>query len=468
MTNKLHFDIIQIMATIQAGFDCSKWENPMGERCKDALRFDFNGKLKPGFHGTEVPGRKISVFVQIFNQAAVFFNCLNGKSKFIVGCLLLLLTGQAILADTILQYSFDGPLGGDVPSGLVDDTGTYTASIIAGSDADSTIKYGEANPFYNPAGTSAEFYNDNWSNDAGDVLIIPDAGENDIAGLDFGPLEQFRVEGYINPTSGVPSTHTRRIYSKSIYCYMYLDSFQTLHAIRKWGGGDWDVKITHLAADNIPLDEWTHIKMTWDAHTTDDKFKLYINGALADSAAGNCLPTADSTAAFAIGGYEREEGTRAQFFCGKLDELKITGSIRDPGRYLTDPHRPVVVEGDPYPTVNILIGENGTVTGQIVRTNENTFGPIHPSFTRQTILELDPLTVTAGVQAKLTPDVNTTAPGRYEYHRRPTTAGEPNYHRTMPFTEDLSFEYKYDILSEKMLNCAVEHVHAMYVRNPSK
>jgi hypothetical protein len=26
--------------------------------------------------------------------------------------------------------------------------------------------------------------------------------------------------------------------------------------------------------------------------------------------------------------------------------------------------------------------------------------------------------------------------------------------------EDLSFEYKYDILSEKMLNCAVEHVHA--------
>jgi len=34
--------------------------------------------------------------------------------------------------------------------------------------------------------------------------------------------------------------------------------------------------------------------------------------------------------------------------------------------------------------------------------------------------------------------------------------------------EDLSFEYKYDILSEKMLNCAVEHVHAMYVRNPSK
>ncbi|MHC4648376.1 MAG: hypothetical protein ACYTBJ_23195 [Planctomycetota bacterium] len=32
----------------------------------------------------------------------------------------------------------------------------------------------------------------------------------------------------------------------------------------------------------------------------------------------------------------------------------------------------------------------------------------------------------------------------------------------------MSVEYKYDILSEKMLNCAVEHVRAVYVRNPSK
>ena len=49
----------------------------------------------------------------------------------------------------------------------------------------------------------------------------------------------------------------------------------------------------------------------WAVH---DKFKLYLNGALADSAPGNCLPTADSTAGFAIGGYEREEGTRAQWY----------------------------------------------------------------------------------------------------------------------------------------------------------
>jgi fructan beta-fructosidase len=34
--------------------------------------------------------------------------------------------------------------------------------------------------------------------------------------------------------------------------------------------------------------------------------------------------------------------------------------------------------------------------------------------------------------------------------------------------EDLSFEYKYDILSEKTLNCAVVRIHAVYVRNSGR
>jgi len=335
-------------------------------------------------------------------------------------------------ADTLCHWQFEGYLGSDLPATIIDETGNYTAIHIEGVDIDSSITYGMPAPSL--PGTSAEFFNDNWLNNAGDVLIIPDTGENNITGLDFGPLDEFSVEAYIKPASGVPSTNTRRIFSKSIYCYMYLDSSQTLHAIRKWGDGDWDVNWTHLTANNIPLDEWTHVKMTWNAHATDDMFKLYINGALADSDLGKCLPTDDSTAGFAIGGYEREERTRAQFFCGKIDEFKITGKIRDPGRYLTDPHRPVVVETDPYPTVNILLADNGTVTGEIVKIDANTFGPIDPSFTRQTILELDPLAVSTGILAKLTPDANTPGPGRYEYHLTRTTTGEPNYYRTIPFT----------------------------------
>ena len=54
MTNELNFDSIELMDTVQASFGCSDLENPMGERSKEALRLDFDRKLKVEFHGTKV------------------------------------------------------------------------------------------------------------------------------------------------------------------------------------------------------------------------------------------------------------------------------------------------------------------------------------------------------------------------------------------------------------------------------
>ena len=42
------------MDAVQASFDCSDLENPMGERSKDALMLNFDRKLKLEFHGTKV------------------------------------------------------------------------------------------------------------------------------------------------------------------------------------------------------------------------------------------------------------------------------------------------------------------------------------------------------------------------------------------------------------------------------
>ena len=42
------------MDAVQASFDCSDLENPMGERSKDALRVNFDRNLKLEFHGTKV------------------------------------------------------------------------------------------------------------------------------------------------------------------------------------------------------------------------------------------------------------------------------------------------------------------------------------------------------------------------------------------------------------------------------
>jgi len=42
------------MDAVQASFDCSDLENPMGERRNDALRVNFDQKLKLKFHGIKV------------------------------------------------------------------------------------------------------------------------------------------------------------------------------------------------------------------------------------------------------------------------------------------------------------------------------------------------------------------------------------------------------------------------------
>jgi hypothetical protein len=352
-------------------------------------------------------------------------------------CLVLVLgTAGAVSADitpdAILYFNFDGPIGSALPPLLTDGTGNYNATYVQGADPDSTITYAWSAPSSGEA--SAHFFNDNWLNNQGDLLLIPDAGVNNLDGLDFGPLSEFTVEAFIYPASGPGSTQTRRIFSKDIYCYMYLDSAQTLHAIRKWGGGDWDEKYTRLAANGIHPDEWTHVKMTWNTNAISDKLNLYINDILTDSAAGTSISTVDSTAGFTIGGYQRADTSRAQFFLGRIDELRIAGSVRDPGEFLTDPHRPVIVDGSIYPAVNIRVDDNGVVTGEIVQLDANTCGPINDSFTPLTVLDLSPLNVTAGQLERLVPGGTPPGPGRYEFRLTRTGATPPDYHRVLPFT----------------------------------
>jgi len=54
VTSKHEFDSIELMETTQPTLDYLTWENPMGEARKDALRLDFDRKLKLEFHGTKV------------------------------------------------------------------------------------------------------------------------------------------------------------------------------------------------------------------------------------------------------------------------------------------------------------------------------------------------------------------------------------------------------------------------------
>jgi hypothetical protein len=54
VTSKQEFDSIELLETTQPTSDHLTWENPMGEARRDALRLDFDRKLKLEFHGTKV------------------------------------------------------------------------------------------------------------------------------------------------------------------------------------------------------------------------------------------------------------------------------------------------------------------------------------------------------------------------------------------------------------------------------
>ena len=54
VTNPCYSDSVELMETIEASFDHLIRENLMGEARKDALKLDFNRRLKLEFHGTKV------------------------------------------------------------------------------------------------------------------------------------------------------------------------------------------------------------------------------------------------------------------------------------------------------------------------------------------------------------------------------------------------------------------------------
>ena len=54
VTSRMYFDSIELMDAVKTIFDCSDLENPMGETSKEALRVNFDHKLRLEFHGTKV------------------------------------------------------------------------------------------------------------------------------------------------------------------------------------------------------------------------------------------------------------------------------------------------------------------------------------------------------------------------------------------------------------------------------
>ena len=83
--------------------------------------------------------------------------------------------------------------------------------------------------------------------------------------------------------------------------------------------------------------------------------------------------------------------------------------------FLTDPHRAVIVEGDDYPTVNILVERDGDIRGQVVQLDSRVYGEIDGSFGSRTVVQLPVFRVQGNRRERMVVEGKPPGPGRYEF-----------------------------------------------------
>jgi len=108
-------------------------------------------------------------------------------------------------------------------------------------------------------------------------------------------------------------------------------------------------------------------------------------------------------------------------------------ALCETGLFLTDPHRPVILEGTVYPAVNIRVDGDGTIRGRIVQVDDRVHGAISTSFDRKTVVPLIPFSVRGNRTEKLVVEGSPPGPGRYEFDLDYSGSGQST-HRIIPFT----------------------------------
>ncbi len=97
-----------------------------------------------------------------------------------------------------------------------------------------------------------------------------------------------------------------------------IENYQMTHC---WGDSAWGYvdsgtnNVTTYYYQVVPLDQWSHITMTWDGTTDANGMKLYLNGALADQKA---------SAYASISGWDNFRfGLATEFYGGRMDDAAV-------------------------------------------------------------------------------------------------------------------------------------------------
>jgi hypothetical protein len=273
-------------------------------------------------------------------------------------------TVGSVQADTIFHWTMDGTLDANIvwDTDIVSGERAYSIINDDGVGEANGLFYGLSNPFYNTAGTSADFQNDETSNNRGYGLVVLDGGVD--SAIDLSTLSQVTIECFVQPYLTRQSIILRKNNSPSDGGIYYIDTRPADHSytgkgvfgIRLVGPGSEPDTLDHNSlCHDYPYDpcEWYHVALVWDGNN----MKFYVDGRQSQELGGRpgdgyvpgtgvseipfTGPIGDSIKALGIGCQDREGITDpnvivdvGQMFCGKIDEVRISDTALSPSEFL--------------------------------------------------------------------------------------------------------------------------------------
>ncbi|MHC4062114.1 MAG: LamG domain-containing protein [Planctomycetota bacterium] len=254
------------------------------------------------------------------------------------------------LGGLIMWCTFDGGvIGNDLPGTYQADTDTgHTIEFTKYTEPDGWVRYGEANPMYNSAGTSVNF-----DPNAGLYRLDPcKPSEIDPLRLDG---YQYTIEMWVKPTNlSEEEMDDQVIITKGGESEDDGEEWDP----DTWGvvikdpgtddGDDNEFRFYHSGAgmstdeDTAVNDEWTHIAAVYNQeHPDPDKqLCLYWNGILDDDGDRPSFNDADANSPVSIGFGLEDDANFAElnnFFYGMIDELRIYDIALSPHQFLLTP-----------------------------------------------------------------------------------------------------------------------------------
>jgi len=227
-------------------------------------------------------------------------------------------------ANTLLHWTFDGPLGEKVDL-CTDEVLAIDLEKFKRTNIAADVSYSKPNPWHNTKGTSVEFLNNPVFMTYGSALASVDSDKGYLP--DLSMLDTLTIEFFMYPYLVRDCTLVGKGGSTIPYQINMRKDGSVCFVVN-------EDRIIVTESNTVVKDQWFHIAVVLDRNSDENPLKIYINGSLAG--AGD-VPrwVEDSAYEFFVGVLIRYgRNNKHEYFAGRIDELRISDHALSPNDFL--------------------------------------------------------------------------------------------------------------------------------------